>query len=127
MVDVLRSLKLDYIATNPASSCRGLHESLINYGNNERPELLTVMHEESGTGMAHGYAKVAGKPMALLFHGTVGLQHATMGHLQRVVRSGADDVDGRQSHGCRHPSAGRADNPLGAGSAFADARFHQVG
>jgi acetolactate synthase-1/2/3 large subunit len=40
---------------------------------------LTVMHEESGTGMAHGYAKVAGKPMALLFHGTVGLQHATMG------------------------------------------------
>jgi acetolactate synthase I/II/III large subunit len=79
MVDVLRSLKLDYIATNPASSCRGLHESLINYGNNQRPELLTVMHEESGTGMAHGYAKVAGKPMALLFHGTVGLQHATMG------------------------------------------------
>ncbi len=41
--------------------------------------MLTVMHEESGTGMAHGYSKVAGKPMALLFHGTVGLQHATMG------------------------------------------------
>src|SRR5262245_13186037 len=79
MVDVLRALKFDYVATNPASSCRGIHESLINYGNNERPELLTVMHEESGTGMAHGYAKVAGKPMALLFHGTVGLQHATMG------------------------------------------------
>src|SRR6516165_1313200 len=79
MVDVLRSLKLDYIATNPASSCRGLHESLINYGNNQQPEMLTVMHEESGVGMAHGYSKVAGKPMALLFHGTVGLQHAAMG------------------------------------------------
>jgi len=78
MVDVLRSLKFEYIATNPASSCRGIHESIINYGNNTRPELLTVMHEESGTGMAHGYAKVAGKPMALLFHGTVGLQHSTM-------------------------------------------------
>src|SRR5262249_17424185 len=78
MVDVIRPLKIDYIPTNPASSCRGLHESLINYGNNEKPELLTVMHEESGTGMAHGYAKVAGKPMALLFHGTVGMQHATM-------------------------------------------------
>ncbi len=78
MVDVLRSLKFDYIATNPASSCRGIHESLINYGNNTQPEMLTVMHEESGTGMAHGYAKVAGKPMALLFHGTVGLQHSTM-------------------------------------------------
>jgi thiamine pyrophosphate-dependent acetolactate synthase large subunit-like protein len=79
MVDVLRSLNFDYLATNPASSCRGIHESLINYGNNERPEMLTVMHEESGVGMAHGYSKVAGKPMALLFHGTVGLQHAAMG------------------------------------------------
>lgn len=78
MVDVIRSLGIDYVATNPASSCRGLHESLINYGNNEKPELLTVMHEESGAGMAHGYAKVAGKPMGLLFHGTVGMQHATM-------------------------------------------------
>jgi thiamine pyrophosphate-dependent acetolactate synthase large subunit-like protein len=79
MVDVLRSLNFEYLATNPASSCRGIHESLINYGNNERPEMLTVMHEESGVGMAHGYSKVAGKPMALLFHGTVGLQHAAMG------------------------------------------------
>jgi thiamine pyrophosphate-dependent acetolactate synthase large subunit-like protein len=79
MVDVLRSLKFEYLATNPASSCRGIHESLVNYGNNERPEMLTVMHEESGVGMAHGYSKVAGKPMALLFHGTVGLQHSTMG------------------------------------------------
>ena len=79
MVDVFGSLKFEYLATNPASSCRGIHESLVNYGNNERPEMLTVMHEKFGTGMAHGYSKVAGKPMALLFHGTVGLQHATMG------------------------------------------------
>jgi thiamine pyrophosphate-dependent acetolactate synthase large subunit-like protein len=28
--------------------------------------------------MAHGYFKVAGKPLGLLFHGTVGLQHASM-------------------------------------------------
>jgi hypothetical protein len=28
--------------------------------------------------MAHGYAKVTGKPMGLLFHGTVGVQHAAM-------------------------------------------------
>jgi acetolactate synthase-1/2/3 large subunit len=79
MVDVLRALNIDYIATNPASSCRGIHESLINYKPDTKPELLTVMHEETGTAMAHGYAKVAGKPMGLLFHGTVGMQHATMG------------------------------------------------
>ena len=78
MVDVLRALKIEYVATNPASSCRGLHESINNYAMNKQPELLTVMHEESGAAMAHGYAKVTGKPMACLFHGTVGMQHATM-------------------------------------------------
>ena len=80
MVDVLRALDIEYVATNPASSCRGIHESIINYGPeaNKKPELLTVMHEESGTAMAHAYAKVTGKPMALLFHGTVGVQHASM-------------------------------------------------
>ena len=78
MVDVIRSLGIEYIATNPASSCRGIHESLINYKTGTKPELLTVMHEETGAGMAHGYAKVTGKPMGLLFHGTVGIMHASM-------------------------------------------------
>ena len=78
MVDVLRTLGIEHIATNPASSCRGLHESIINYDPGKGPDLLTVTHEEIGGAMAHGYAKVAGKPMGLLFHGTVGMQHATM-------------------------------------------------
>ncbi len=78
MVDVIRSLGIEHIVTNPASSCRGIHESLINYKEGQKPELLTVMHEETGTGMAHGYAKVTGKPMGCLFHGTVGIMHASM-------------------------------------------------
>src|SRR3979490_1232830 len=36
------------------------------------------MHEEVSVGMAHGYAKVAGKPMAAMVHGTVGTQHSAM-------------------------------------------------
>ena len=28
--------------------------------------------------MAHGYAKIEGKPMMVMAHGTVGLQHASM-------------------------------------------------
>jgi len=28
--------------------------------------------------MAHGYAKIEGKPMAMICHGVVGLQHASM-------------------------------------------------
>ncbi|HST01759.1 MAG TPA: thiamine pyrophosphate-dependent enzyme, partial [Usitatibacter sp.] len=57
---------------------RSLHESLVNYGGNARPELLTCMHEEAAVAIAHGYAKAAGKPMAAIIHGTVGLQHGSM-------------------------------------------------
>ena len=33
MVDVIRTLDIKYLPSNCASSFRGLHESLINYGN----------------------------------------------------------------------------------------------
>jgi len=78
MVDVIKTLDIDYVITNPASSCRGFHESLVNYGGNKAPELLTAMHEEVATGMAHGYYKVSGRMLGSLCHGTVGLQHAAM-------------------------------------------------
>lgn len=82
MLDVLKVLDLDYCAVNPGSSFEGLHESIINYGGNRKPELLTVLHEEAGAAIAHGYAKAAGKPMMTLMHGTVGLLHASMGIFQ---------------------------------------------
>ena len=78
MVDVLKALDFEYVAANPGSSFRGLHESIINYGGNQKPELLTCCHEESSVAMAHGYAKIEGKPMMVMAHGTVGLQHASM-------------------------------------------------
>jgi acetolactate synthase-1/2/3 large subunit len=78
MVDVLKALKFDYVAANPGSSFRGIHESIITYGGNQAPEFLTCCHEESSVAMAHGYFKAEGKPMAVLVHGTVGLQHAAM-------------------------------------------------
>ena len=78
MVDVLKSLEFDYVCANPGSSFRGLHESLVNYGGNSRPELITCCHEESSVAMAHGYAKIEGKPLLVMAHGTVGLQHASM-------------------------------------------------
>ena len=78
MADVLKSLDFEYVAANPGSSFRGLHESFINYGGNKSPELLTCCHEESSVAMAHGYAKIEGKPMLVMAHGTVGLQHASM-------------------------------------------------
>ncbi len=78
MVDVFKTLDLEYVAANPGSSFRGLHESIVNYGGNRAPEFITCCHEESSVAMAHGYFKAEGKPMAVLVHGTVGLQHAAM-------------------------------------------------
>jgi len=78
MVDVLKSLGFEYVCANPGSSFRGIHESIINYGGNKSPEFITCCHEESSVAMAHGYAKIEGKPLAVLAHGTVGVQHAAM-------------------------------------------------
>src|SRR5690242_6762600 len=97
MVDVIKSVDIKYLPANCASSYRALHESLIDYGGNAMPEFLTCMHEESAVGMAHGYFKVAGKPLLTLCHGTVGLQHASMGiynaycdHVPVIVMGGND-------------------------------------
>ena len=78
MVDVFKSLGFEYVCANPGSSFRGLHESIINYGGNKSPELITCCHEESSVAMAHAYYKAEGKPIAVMAHGTVGLQHASM-------------------------------------------------
>jgi thiamine pyrophosphate-dependent acetolactate synthase large subunit-like protein len=78
MVDIFKTLDLEYVAANPGSTFEGLHESLINYGDNKMPELLTCCHEESAVAMSHGYYKIEGKPMMALIHGTIGLQHASM-------------------------------------------------
>lgn len=78
MADVLKTIGLQYVAINPAAGFRSLQESIINYLGNKNPEILTCLHEESATHMAQGYAKAAGKPMGVMVHGTVGLQHASM-------------------------------------------------
>jgi acetolactate synthase I/II/III large subunit len=78
MVDVVKALGLEYICANPGSSFRALHESIVNYGANAKPELLTCCHEESSVAMAHGFAKIEGQPIGVMAHGTVGLQHAAM-------------------------------------------------
>ncbi len=78
MADVVESLGIEYIASNPGSSHRGFQESIVNHGGNRSPEWLTCLHEESSVAMGHGYAKIAYKPMAMACHSTVGLQHASM-------------------------------------------------
>lgn len=71
-------LDLRYVALNPGSSYRGLHDSLVNYSANAEPEMITCLHEEHAVSVAHGYAKVTERPMAVAIHANVGLMHASM-------------------------------------------------
>src|SRR6185436_13290911 len=78
MVDVFKSLDMEYMFAMCASSFIGIHESIINYAGNRHPECITCTHEEISVAMANGYAKIEGKPVLVCVHGTVGTQHAAM-------------------------------------------------
>jgi acetolactate synthase I/II/III large subunit len=77
IVDLIKRYGFPYITLNPGASFRGLHDSLVNYGDNQPPMLL-CNHEEIAVQIAHGYAKATGKPMAVILHDLVGLLHACM-------------------------------------------------
>jgi thiamine pyrophosphate-dependent acetolactate synthase large subunit-like protein len=76
--DMLRALDVEFIALTPGASFRGLHDSLVNHLGNTRPTMLMTLHEENAVAIAHGYARVTGRPMAVALHANVGLMHATM-------------------------------------------------
>jgi len=75
---MLRALDVPYLALNPGASYRGLHDSIVNYLGNERPQMLLCLHEESAVAIAHGYAKASGRMMGVVLHSNVGLMHGSM-------------------------------------------------
>ena len=76
--DLLRALGLPYLAINPGASFRGLHDSIVNHLGNREPKLVLTLHEAQAVAIAHGYAKVTGKPMGVVLHANVGLMNAVM-------------------------------------------------
>ena len=78
IVDMIKRYDFEYIALNPGASYRGLHDSLVNYGENDPPMLL-CQHEKIAVQISHGYARVKGKPMIAIAHNLVGLLHTPMG------------------------------------------------
>jgi len=78
MVDIFKSLDMEYMFSMCASSFMGIHESILNYAGNKNPEAITCTHEEISVAMANGYAKIEGKPVLVCAHATVGAQHAAM-------------------------------------------------
>jgi thiamine pyrophosphate-dependent acetolactate synthase large subunit-like protein len=76
IVDLLDAMGIEYVVMNPGSTFRGIHDSIVNYGANRAPKLLLALHEAVAVGIAHGYAKAAGRPMAVALHDVVGLGNA---------------------------------------------------
>ena len=79
IADAIRNIDIEYVAINPGASFRGLHDSLVNHNGNRKPQMLLCLHEESAVSIAHGYAKVANRPMGVILHSNVGLMHGSMG------------------------------------------------
>jgi len=78
VVDLMKAFDIEYTAFNPGATFRGIHDSIVNYGGNYKPEVIFCHHEEISVAVAHGYAKAKGKPMIAIVHNMVGLQHASM-------------------------------------------------
>ncbi|MGC2517695.1 MAG: thiamine pyrophosphate-binding protein, partial [Burkholderiales bacterium] len=77
IVDLLHRYGLPYASLNPGASYRGLHDSIVNYGQNT-PCMMLCQHEETAVQVAHGFAKASGRPMVAILHNLVGLLHANM-------------------------------------------------
>ena len=77
MVDAMRAFKFPFLALNPGSSFRGLHDSLVNYADDEM-QIIECPHEKIAVAVAHGYAKTTGRPMGVVLHNVVGLLHGAM-------------------------------------------------
>jgi thiamine pyrophosphate-dependent acetolactate synthase large subunit-like protein len=78
VVDLMKAFDIEYAAFNPGATFRGIHDSIVNYGGNYKPEVIFCCHEEISVAIAHGYAKAKNKPMVAIVHDMVGLQHASM-------------------------------------------------
>jgi thiamine pyrophosphate-dependent acetolactate synthase large subunit-like protein len=78
IVDLMRAYEIEYAALNPGATFRGLHDSIVNYGGNQMPQIILCNHEEIAVAVAQGYGKAKGRPMAAIVHNVVGLLHAAM-------------------------------------------------
>src|SRR5882672_7898911 len=75
IVDMIKRYDFEYIALNPGASYRGLHDSLVNHGENDPPMLL-CQYEKIAVQIVYGYVCVKGKPMIVIVYNFVGLLYA---------------------------------------------------
>ena len=77
IVDLMRQYGFPFVPLNPGSSFRGLHDSMVNYGQDD-PQMILCPHENIAIQIAHGYAKATGEPLIAIVHDLVGLLHSCM-------------------------------------------------
>ena len=100
IVYLLNELGVEYAPLNPGATTRGLHESVVNYGGNKMPELITCCHEELAVAMAEGFYLATGKLQVSLAHNIVGLQHASkaiyeafLNNIPMIIMGGTGPLD----------------------------------
>ncbi|MFH1124769.1 MAG: thiamine pyrophosphate-binding protein [Pseudomonadota bacterium] len=100
IAEMLRRLNIEFVALNPGASFRYLHDSIVNYLGNKNPQMVLCLHEEHAVAIAHGYARVTGKPMGAILHSNVGLLNAAMmifaawcGRVPMMILGGTGPLD----------------------------------
>ncbi len=96
VIEMIQAYGIKYAPIMLGSSCRGLLDSMVNFGENKAPEVIETLHEEAAVSIAIGYAGAAHKPLVAFVHDTVGTLHIPMamhgaytGNIPLIVIGGA--------------------------------------
>ena len=84
IVDLLKAYDIEYVSLNPGATFRGLQDSLVNYGAG-LPPIILCQAENIAVGIAHGYARARGRPMAVILHNVVGLLNGSLAIYQAFI------------------------------------------
>src|SRR2546428_7865285 len=94
VVYLLNRLGVEYVTLNPGATTRGIHESLVTYGGNVAPEVITCSHEEVAVAMAEGYYLATGRPQPTQVHNILGLQQSSKNIYQAWLANGPMSILG---------------------------------
>ena len=72
----LRAAGIEYFLANAGTDFPPIIEAIAQAGDDDGPQAMVIPHENVAVSMAHGYAMVTGKPLAVMLHVNVGTSNA---------------------------------------------------
>jgi len=72
----LKAAGIEYFLANAGTDFPPIIEAIAQIGDDDGPTPMVIPHENVAVSMAHGYAMVAGKPLAVMLHVNVGTSNA---------------------------------------------------